>query len=605
MPKNDTASDLDQPIDDKAYKAAIEDKVRQMLDPEIKDPEPDSEPVAEPGANDSTAESDDTSPKPEPAVDKPEEKPTKHSRWQKFRRGWHEWWRNPVKRRLSIAGILIALVATFGVPTSRYFVLNNLGVRSKASMVVIDESTRQPLKNVKVILSGQSVQTNSDGQASFRNIKLGKQSLVVEKRAFAELKKNITIGWGSNPLGDISITPTGSQYSFEITDFLSGKPLTKVEAISGDFNAQSDETGLIKLVIDDNGETSSADVMISLDGYRVETINLDLNTKDATKVAMVPSQKHFFVSKRSGRYDIFKIDADGQNETKILSGSGAERDDLVLVPHPTNGYVALVSTRENVRNSSGFLLSTLTLIDPMQNIPAKVAQSEQIQIIDWIKDRLIYVQITEGSSAVNPDRQKLMSYDIASGKSTELAKANYFNDVISVNGAIYYAPSATYSTDAAGFFKISSDGTSKQTVHNQEVWNIFRTEYDKLVVSSGSDWYTLVVSSGKLTKLSGEPPNLKARIYVLSSDGKHALWTDDRDGKGVLLNLDITSNKDEILIQLSGLQNPVRWLNDRTVVFRVSTGQETADYVMSLDGGEAQKIRDVTKSAGIDRWYYY
>lgn len=605
MSKKDSASDLNQPIDDKAYKEAIEEKVRQMLDPEIKDPEPGDGSVGTPETNDTPEPASEPVEHTDDQVDTPETRVEKRSKWQKFRQGWHNWWHNPLKRHLTIAGILLAVVATFGIPTSRYFVLNNLGVRSQASMVVIDDSTRQPLKNVKVVFSGQSVQTNSDGRANFANIKLGKQTLVVEKRAFAELKKNVTIGWGSNPLGEVSIMPTGSQYSFEVTDFLSGKSLAKVEAVSGDFDAQSDEKGLIKLTIEDNGEATTAEVLISLDGYRVETVNLDLNNKDVVKVAMVPAQQHVFVSKRSGRYDIYKIDADGNNETKILSGSGAERDDLVLVPHPTNGYVALVSTRENIRNSSGFLLSTLTLIDPLQNVPSKIAQSEQIQIIDWIKDRLVYVQITEGASAVNPDRQKLMSYDIASGKSTELAKANYFNDVISVNGAIYYAPSATYSDDAAAFFKISPDGTSKKIIHDQEVWNIFRTEYDLMVISSGSDWYSLVISSGKLTKLSGEPPNLKARIYVINPDGTQALWTDDRDGKGVLLDLDVATNQDKILLQRSGLQNPVRWLNANTVVFRVSTSQETADYVLSLDGGDAQKIKDVTKSAGIDRWYYY
>jgi hypothetical protein len=40
-------------------------------------------------------------------------------------------------------------------------------------------------------------------------------------------------------------------------------------------------------------------------------------------------------------------------------------------------------------------------------------------------------------------------------------------------------------------------------------------------------------------------------------------------------------------------------------VFRVSSGSETADYVLSLDGGEAKKISDVTDITGIDRWYIF
>jgi hypothetical protein len=71
------------------------------------------------------------------------------------------------------------------------------------------------------------------------------------------------------------------------------------------------------------------------------------------------------------------------------------------------------------------------------------------------------------------------------------------------------------------------------------------------------------------------------------------VWVDVRDGKGVLLSYRLDDKKEAAVKITSGLMDPVYWINDSQVVYRVTTSQETADYVVSLDGGEAQKIADV------------
>lgn len=51
---------------------------------------------------------------------------------------------------------------------------------------------------------------------------------------------------------------------------------------------------------------------------------------------MAPSRKHVFISKRSGTYDVYKVDVDGKNEEKVLSGTGSERPDAIALSiHPT------------------------------------------------------------------------------------------------------------------------------------------------------------------------------------------------------------------------------------------------------------------------------
>lgn len=82
-------------------------------------------------------------------------------------------------------------------------------------------------------------------------------------------------------------------------------------------------------------------------------------------------------------------------------------------------------------------------------------------------------------------------------------------------------------------------------------------------------------------------------------------WVDERDGKGVLLNYEHDTKQEKTLQAQGGIKSPIRWLDEDHVVYRVADGRETADYVMSLSGGEPKKVRDVTNTAGIDRWYYY
>ena len=67
----------------------------------------------------------------------------------------------------------------------------------------------------------------------------------------------------------------------------------------------------------------------------------------------------------------------------------------------------------------------------------------------------------------------------------------------------------------------------------------------------------------------------------------------------------ISEKEDKVIKTQSGLTYPILWLSDKVAIYRISTDQESADYAISLDGGEAKKIRDVTKTSGIDRWYYY
>ncbi len=529
--------------------------------------------------------------------------PKKPGIGQKFKSLLAAWWHNPKARWLTLTVAFLALLAAMIVPTSRYMILNTARVRSGMSVLVLDNSTQQPLKNVKVSIGGATGVTESDGRARLTSVKLGPAKLKIEKRAFAPIEQQVTIGWGSNPLGEFKLIPTGSQYAFTVTDYLSDKGIEGVEASSGEASARSDIDGKILLTMDQPPD--EFEVIIKGRELREEKLKINADMKTSQPVKLVPARKAVFVSRRSGVYDVYKIDIDGKNEEKILAGTGSERDDVVVMTHPSDEVVAVVSTRDNARNSDGFLLSSLSIIDLSDNGSVVPAKSEQIRPLGWVNERLIYMQVTSGASAANPKRQRLMSYNYKTDENKELFTSNYFNDLGIIANKIYFAPSGAYQAGSVGLYTLDPDGTNKQTVINQEVWSFSRISYDHLSLSVGNDWYDFKLGDKQPAKLPGQPANLSPRVYVDSPSGKKSLWVDNRDGKGVLLAYEPSTGNEQVLRTQSGLKNPVRWLSNDVVIYRINTEQETADYALSLNGGEPQKIRDVTHVSATDNWYYY
>ena len=531
--------------------------------------------------------------------------PDKRSLGSKIKDRFKIWWDSPRIRHIMMAGMILFIFLLGALPISRYFILNTAGVRASASLTIIDDSSQQPVKNIQVDLGGQTGKTDSDGKLKLDHLKLGKTTLVLKKPAYAEFSRTVTLGWGSNPLGSFNLKAVGRQYSIVVKDFLSGKPIEKIEATSGDANAVSDKNGKILLAIDNSVE-GDVTATLSGGGYREEKVELGADSKTSRNITLVPVRKDIFVSKRSGKYDVYKIDVDGKNEAIILKGTGLEQENIQLFSHPSSEIAALVSTRDNAHNSDGFLLSTLTLIDLNDNTTKSVVQSERILLLGWSGDRLVYLQVAAGASAANPKRYRLMSYDYKSGDKRELAAGNYFNGVLVAGSGVYYAlPSYSINDPNANFTKINADGSSKQVLLNKEVWSIYRNSYDVLNLYK-QDWYEYKLGGNAATKLDAEPSGgLKNLTFVDSPDRSRSLWIDNRDGKSVLLAYDIASKTDKVLQTQSGLNGEVRWISNNTVIYRVQTAQETADYVLNLDGGDAKKIKDVTNSIGVVQGYAF
>lgn len=499
------------------------------------------------------------------------------------------WWHKKWLRGTTLFLVLGGAIAAFAVPVSRYWLLNTAGVRVSASVVVVDGTTQLPLKGVEVNLGDGKVKTNGDGKAALTGLKLGAQNLTVIQAGFASVKRSIVLGWGSNPLDKIGLRAVGTQYTIEVRDYLSDKPIEGVEATSGDATAISDKNGKITLTVASSAATKDP-VSLSKVDYRTEQITLNDDPKTPNKASLVLARKAVFVTKSGGKYDVMKSDIDGQNKAVLLAGTGAETTNISLVTSSDGTHAAFVSTRDNKRDSGGFLLSSLVLIDVGDGSTVTIAESPQIKLVDWIGSRLVFQQVASDTS--DSSRYKVTAYNYADNTRVQLAAANKLNSVLSARGAVFYAVAAD--STGTGFYKINADGTSKQTILGQEIWTVLRTAHDTLDLQGGDKtWYTYSLTTNQAEQVDS-PSSLLNRAYVDNADRSKSLWL----SQGTLKTYDIASTKETILKAQSGIAYPLQWLSANAIMYRLATAGETADYAISLDGGEAHKVADVASAYG-------
>ncbi|HUC89554.1 MAG TPA: hypothetical protein VMR45_02030 [Patescibacteria group bacterium] len=519
--------------------------------------------------------------------------------WGSIGHGFSSWWRNKTARYLTLIILVVAVSGLAFVATTRYWILNHVGVRCSASATAIDELTQQPLKNVTVKIAGQTVITTSSGEAKFAHLKLGPTTLSIVRPGFSEFKRKVTLGWGSNPFGNVGLRASGAQYTFVVKDYVTGKPLQGVEVGNGDAAALSDQNGkaVLTMPTSDSGEIVAT---VKYDNYRTEDITVKAATVQPVPVTLVTAHKAVYVSKKSATYDVYSSDVDGQNAQIVLAGTGNESDSIGLVVSPDGSQAAVVSTRSGQRDADGILINTLTLVDLGNGSNSTIAQTSQIKLIDWAGTRLVYEQIASSQDTPAGSRYIIKSYDYSSGSRYQLASAALFKAVLSAQGTIYYAtaPSADDTTPPA-LYKVNPDGSSKTSVLQKEVWNAYRTDYGVISLQTDSGWYSYNISSNSASSITA-PSAYTGRIYVENpaNNGK-SLWVNTSNGQGILTVHSRNDNKDVISQRQTGLTYPVRWLTDDSAIYRQVTSSETADYAISAaGGGQPHKIADVVNTYG-------
>ncbi len=517
-----------------------------------------------------------------------------------------KWWGRAKVRNTMFATMAILLLLIVTVPTPRYAVLNTVGVRATASLTVLDSETQLPLRQVNVALAGQTALTNESGKVIFDDVKLGSQSLTITKSAYDTYTHSVTIGIGENNFEAVELVSIGTSFEFEVRDWLTSSPIGSAEVVYESNSAFVNTEGVAKLNVAEVGDTKIT-VTAKAPGYIDQQIEIDTTSQEINEVEMVVDRYHLFVSKRDGRYDIYKIRPDGSDEERVLEGTGNERADIRFDASPSGEKAIIAATRDSgIKNEDGFVLTGLYLIDVGSGAIEKIDSSERIDIVGWIGETVVYVKVQAGSSGQNPERHRLVSFNTQTNKLQQIAASNFFNDVLVADNHIFYAPSDAYKQNPKAYlFRSNATGSNIETVFEKTVWTVFRSGLDEIVFDSEQVWYQGEIDRIFNVELESRPTNTTSRLYTHNPSQTKAAWVDTRDGQGTLIIADVATGEETTLTAQGGLRNPIVWLNDSHLVYRVVTSTETADYVISVAGGDAEKISNVTNVSGADRWYYY
>ncbi len=522
------------------------------------------------------------------------------------RRFW-KMWNNPKQRKIFLGSITLVVLLLAIWPTSRYGTLNSVGLRGSARITIIDQATNLPVSNVEVSIGGSQSTTNDEGVAVLGDVRLGNQNLYIDKVAYAETSYPVRIGLGSNRLEDVELIPIGTQFVFSIQDWLSDEPLSNARVSYMESSAPTDADGLATLVIPPTDQEQIT-VTITGDGYHAVEAKIGTTSNAINEVQMVNGPKQFYISRRSGNYDLYSSRLDGKDEELLVAGTGSETRNIRLSISPNNQRAALVSTRNGIRDSSGRLQNSLHIINLEDLGIEQIDQSQDLQLVDWIGTQLIYVRIDDGESAFSPRRHQIVSYDTASGDSTELEASNSFNDVKVLRGSIYYAADDSFKQENPKpyLYKMDANGQNKQALIERQSWTIFQSSFDEIVVNTTKNgWFRVNLETNEQNELDGQPSVLEDQRYVSDPTNEKHAWIDERDGKGVVLVYNSQTKKEQVVYQAGGVQAPLRWINSDKLIFRVANDQETADYIVDIDGGEPQKIMDVAGVEAATRWFYY
>lgn len=578
--------------------------VEQPSDPlgnGVEDPlpeQPDTEPVPLPSTEDAATDTavEDILHNDADAVLPDQPKPNavvmKSSLKERFRNFWLDWWSNPWKRYGTIA-VLLALIAVGAFVTPvRAMILNTVGIRSSIMVNVYDGATNLPLQNAVVQVDNKSAKTNTDGEVKLTDLRLGKKTVKISKVGFASTTKQVSLGMRIIDLGDVTLKSVGTQLTFVFTDYLSGKTVADVSLTSGESTAKSDKDGKAVITLQ-QGSTKDSKITVSKDGYRSDSVGVPSDLSAAIKYKIVPGVHAIFVSKASGKYDVYKTYLDGKDRAVLLAGTGLENQSIATLPSPSGDVVAVASTRDDKRDSGGYVLTALNIVDVSSGDRTNLEYAEQISLLGWSGSTLVYQQTVAGASAANASRQKIIAYDTSSGKRYQLANANYFVGAQLIGSTLYYTVSATDPSSPSTFARIKIDGSGKNILYTGTIWSFLRSSYDTIKIQTQDKWYDYTVSTAKLAA-SKPTSDYTSRMYVDSPDAKTSVSVDVRDINGVLVARNLSTAKETELVTQKNMQAPLYWLNNSTVAYRVSGSNEVADYAISIDGGKAQKIADVS-----------
>lgn len=499
-----------------------------------------------------------------------------------------------LKKRLliGVGALSVLLLMLLAIPFTRWPILNTIGFRGTLELVVQDPAERPVFSAAIKLDTGEAAVSDKFGRAKFQGVRLGKRSLLIQKNGYGDKTTTLTTGFGtSKKIEQLKII--GIKLDVDVKDWLSGQPVGGATITYGKSSATTDESGRASLVIPPTDQ-KNVEISISAPGYLTKLVETE-TTVLSREVALVSAQKDYFISKRDGKFDLFSSNLDGTDQRKIIEATGKEDESVLqLSINKNNKQAVLIATREG-KVQAGRIVAGVYSLDLEKATLRKIDEGSDIQLFDWSENTLVYTKSSPGLNYDDPALSRLMSYNSASGKLSQIAAANYFAASLVAINKVFYVPADAYRAIENGALTSQdlNSGATKTYLQNKPVTYISRASYLSLELqdSTGST-YELQIGSGAVKAIDRRPGT--SLQIAASPNSQNIAWGDRRDGQGALVVRSLKDGSEKVVAKIPGLTNPVRFVTDNVVVARIVTSQETADYVINIASGKFKKVVDVS-----------
>lgn len=502
------------------------------------------------------------------------------------------------KRILVSLGVsMLVVVALLLIPFTRWPILNAVGFRGSIELVVLDPSQRAVSGAAIKLDTGSVASTDIFGRTTFTGVSLGKRSALIQKNGYGDKTITFTSSVKKSKRTE-SLKIIGIKIDLDIKDWLSDQLIEGSTVTHEKSTATTDSTGRASLVIPPT-DKKSVEVIVAAPGYLTKTVEVQTSIV-SKEVALVSAQKNYFISKRDGKFDIFSSNLDGSDQRKIIEATGKEDESILQFSiHKNNKQAVLVATRDgSIQN--GKIIAGIYSVDLEKSSLRKIDEGSDVQLYDWVDTTLPYSKSVAELKYDDPNLSRVMTFNTATNKLSQLAAANYFAATTVAASKIFYVPADAYRAIENGVLTSLdiSSGAQKRYLQDRQINYLSRVSYQQLELQDGAgNSFELQVSSGVVKPIDRRPAT--PLQITTSPNGQTAAWTDRRDGQGALIVRSLKADTESIVTKVSGLSAPIRFVTDSLVVARVATSEETADYVINIGTGKFKKIVDVSNIGAV------
>lgn len=530
--------------------------------------------------------------------------------------------KNKLKRLLkskkfwfSFIGLILAAAALLWLlrPT-RVFIVNALGLRAPLTIQTIPEAgdALAVFKQIDITVNGTAHKTNDQGVLSLQQ-PYGDLHLEVTEPGYEAPPKTSFLDFdpffyllGGKDKDEAAhnitwaIKSVGIPVTFSVTDWLSEQPLTTGTFSAGNVVAGPNEQGQVQMVLPAT-DAQTAKIMVTFDGsYLAKTIEVRLGKKESQTFSFVPAGTHYFISKRSGQSVVYSSNLDGSNVAEVVPASANETADIAFSVSSNGKYGLLASAREGKHSARGVVLQKLYVVDLGTKKLTSVDEAERFMFADWSGNTLVYTAITTDTTGAPINR--LASIDTAKTTPATLAQAAQINPVrVGLVSAVYLARATIGAQQELRVVKIG--GGPEKNLGN-DVLALAQPDFDRFAYQTADQqWHEYNLNTTQVKNTAAPPSPAREFLASPSGDQQTRLVIDKIDGKRALIAKTVANGQEKQLFAAGSIRGPVRWVGN-VVVFRMVDAQQSADFAVSLKGGQPKKISDVSASAQKTEAYF-